>query len=78
MAILEQVRGGEGLEQMEAGDGAAGAMGVAFLVGKHKRGATGALDDAGGENAEDAAMPVGMVEDEALGGEATVGIGEGK
>ena len=62
------VGGGEGVEQVEAGDGAAGAVGVAVGVGEDEGGAAGAVDDAGGEDAEDAAMPVGVVEDDAVGG----------
>ena len=57
-----------GVEEVEAGDGAAGAVGVAVGVGDDEGGAAGAVDDAGGEDAEDAAMPVGVVEDEAVGG----------
>ena len=67
--------GGEGVEQVEAGDGAAGAVGLAVGVGEDEGGAAGAVDDAGGEDAEDAAMPVGVVEDEAFGG---VGAGRSR
>ena len=59
---------GERVEQVEAGDGATGAMGIAFGVGQNEGGAAGAVDDAGGEDAEDAAVPLGVVEDEAVGG----------
>ncbi len=68
------VDGGEGVEQMEAGDGAAGAVSVAVFVGEDEGGASGAVDDAGGEDAEDAAMPGGVVEDEAFGGVGAVGV----
>ena len=57
---------------MEAGDGAAGAVGLAIFVGEDERGAAGAVDYARGEDAEHAAMPVGVVEDDAVGG---VGLG---
>ena len=64
--------GGEGVEQVEAGDGAAGAVGLAvFGVGEDEGGAAGAVDDARGEDAEDAAVPLGIVEDDALGGEGS-------
>ncbi len=36
----------EGFEQMEAGDGAAGAVGLAVFVAEHESGAAGALDHA--------------------------------
>ena len=62
------VDGGEGFEEVEAADGAAGAVGGAFLVGEDEGGAAGAVDDAGGEDAEDATVPVGVIEDDAVGG----------
>lgn len=37
--------GGECIEQMKAGNGAAGAVGLAFLVGEDQRGPAGSLDD---------------------------------
>ena len=55
----------ERFEQMEAGDGAAGAVRLAVFVAEDERGVAGALDDARGENAEDAAMPAIAVDDEA-------------
>ena len=58
---------GEGVEEVEAFDGAAGAVGVAIFVGEDEGRAAGAVDDARGENSEDAAMPGGVVEDDALG-----------
>ena len=61
------VDGGEGVEEVEAFNGAAGAVGVAVLFREDDGGAAGAVDDAGGEDAEDAAMPLGMAEDDALG-----------
>ncbi len=58
---------GEGVEKMEAFDGAAGAMGLALLVCEDEGGKAGAIDDAGGENAEDTSVPGGVVEDETAG-----------
>ena len=46
-----------GIEQVEAGDGASGSVSVAIFVGHNDGGSAGAVDHAGGENAEDAAMP---------------------
>src|SRR6201994_729041 len=54
----------ERFEQMEAGNGAAGAVGLAIFVTEDERGTTGALDDARGEDAEHAAMPSVAVDDE--------------
>jgi hypothetical protein len=73
------VGGGDGVEEVEARDGTAGAVGAAVFrgVGDDEGGAAGAVDDAGGEDAEDAAVPVGVVEDEAVGGEGAVGVEEG-
>ena len=42
------VDGGEGVEEMEAGDGASGAVGGAVLVGEDEGGPVGAFDDTGG------------------------------
>ena len=67
---------GEGVEQVEAGDGAARAVGLAVFVGEDEGGAAGAVDDARGEDAEDAAVPGGVVEDDAGGGEG-LGFGIG-
>ena len=67
MLIVEGMGGRERIKQVKAGDGSTGAVGLALLVGEDESGAAGAFDDAGGEDAEHAAMPVGMVEDEALG-----------
>jgi hypothetical protein len=64
------VYGGEGVEEVKARDGTSGAVSVAVFVGEDEGGAAGAVDDAGGEDAEDAAVPVGIVEDDALGGKA--------
>ncbi len=50
---------------MEAGDGAAGAVGLAIFVAEDERGTAGALDHARGEDAEHAAMPAVAVDDEA-------------
>ncbi len=55
----------ERFEQMEAGDGAAGAVCFAVLVAEHERRAPGALDHARGEDAEHAAMPAFAVDDQA-------------
>ena len=55
----------ERFEQMEAGDGAAGAVGLAVFMAEHERGTAGALDHARGEDAEHAAMPAVAIDDEA-------------
>src|SRR5208283_2106500 len=54
------------VEQMEGGNGAAGALDVAGAVvaAKHQRGAVVHLDDAAGNDADDTAVPLGIVEDE--------------
>ena len=57
--------GSEGVEQMEAGDGAAGAVSFFRVGGEDEGGTAGAVDDARGEDAEDAAMPLRVIEDEA-------------
>ena len=69
--------GGEGVEEMEAGDGATGAVSLLVFVGEDEGGAAGAVDYAGGEDAEDSAMPLGVVEDEDFGGIGGVGGEEG-
>ena len=51
-------------QQMEAGDGAAGAVRLAVFVAEHERGMAGALDDARGEDAEHAAMPAFAIDDQ--------------
>lgn len=53
------VRGGDGVEEMEAVDGAARAVGDAVFMSENECGATGAVDDARGEDADDASMPAG-------------------
>ena len=60
------VDGGERVEQVKAGDGAAGAVGLLRLRSQDERGQAGAVDDARGEDAEHAAMPLRVVEDDAL------------
>src|SRR5277367_1116192 len=42
-------------------------MRMSILVGENKGGTSGTVDDSGGENAEDAAVPCGIVQNEALG-----------
>ena len=54
----------DGGEEREAVDGAAGAVGHAVFHADHDGGLGGALDDARGENADDAAMPAVAVDDE--------------
>src|ERR1700761_3036591 len=80
------MRGGEGIKQVEAGNGAAGAVGVWNLGGirglfmrENECGTAGALDDTRGEDTDGAAMPAGgvsaiVVEDEA--GRKAAGRGE--
>src|ERR1700760_168198 len=80
------MRGGEGVEQMEAGNGATGAMGVwnlagirGFFMRENECGPAGALDDTRGEDADDTTMPpcglrAVVVEDEA--GRKAAGCGE--
>ena len=66
--------GFDGGEQREAVDGAAGAVGHAVFDADDDGRLGGALDDARGENADDAAMPAVAVDDEqAVGGEFSVG-----
>src|SRR5580692_11307222 len=55
----------ERFEQMEAGDGAAGAVGLTVFMTQNECGAACALDHTRGEDAEDAAMPSFAVDDEA-------------
>ncbi len=62
------VDGGERVEQVEACDGPAGAVGVAIVGGHDEGGAAGAVDHARGEDAEDAAVPLRVIEHDALGG----------
>ena len=61
----DSVAGLDGVEQMEAGDRAAGAVGLAIFVRDDQRGLTGAVDHARGEDADDAAMPAVAVDDDA-------------
>jgi hypothetical protein len=51
------VRCGKGVEQMKAMDGTAGAVRLAILVSDHQRGPAGAVDDAGGKDADHPPMP---------------------
>ena len=71
------VDGGEGVEEMEAGDGAAGAVGLAVFVGEDEGGTAGAVDYAGGEDAEDAAMPGWGRRGRGTGGEGLVRAAHG-
>ena len=54
----------DGIEKLEAVDGAAGAVGHAFFHADDDGGLGGALDDARGEDADDAAMPAFAIDDE--------------
>jgi hypothetical protein len=64
----------DGVEQLKAVDGAAGAVRHAVFDADHDGRLGGALDDARGENADDAAMPAVAVDDQqAVGGEFGVG-----
>jgi hypothetical protein len=54
------VDGGEGVEEMEAGNGTARAVGCAVFMREDECGAVGALDDTRGEDADDAAVPAGV------------------
>src|SRR5579862_833119 len=56
------------LEEVKAFDGASRTVGLSVLMSEDERRAPGAVDDARGENAEDAAMPVRIVEDETFRG----------
>ena len=56
--------GFDGGEKREAVDRAAGAVGDAVFDADDEGGLGGALDDARGENADDAAMPAVAVDDE--------------
>ena len=68
----------DGVEQMKAVDGAAGAVGHAVFDADDDGRLGGALDDARGEDADDAAMPAVAVDDEqAVGGEFGVGCAGG-
>ena len=64
----------EGVEQLESVDGAAGAVGHAVFDADHDGRLGGALDDARGEDADDAAMPaVAIDHQQPVGGEFGVG-----
>ena len=41
-------------------------MRMSIFVREDKRRASGPVDDSGGENSEDAAVPVGIIQDDAL------------
>jgi len=58
----------KGVEQVEAVNGAAGAVGDAVFNADDDGGPGGALDDAGGKDADDAAMPSLALDDEEAGG----------
>ena len=60
------VRSGDGVQQVEARNGAARTVRVAIGVGDNECGAARALHHARGQNAQHTAMPLGIVEDEAL------------
>ena len=63
----------EGVEKLEAVDGAAGAVGHAVFNADDDGGLGGALDDARGENADDAAVPALAVDhQQAVGGQFRV------
>ncbi len=60
----------DGVEELEAVDGAAGAVGHAVFDADNDGGFGGALDDARGEDADDAAMPAFAVDQQqAVGGD---------
>ncbi len=64
----------DGVEQLEAIHRAAGAVGHAVFDADHDGGLGGALDDARGENADDAAVPAFAVDDQqAVGGQFRIG-----
>ena len=63
------VDGGKGVEEVEAGMERPEPWACSVFVGEDEGGAAGAVDDPGGEDAEDSAVPVGVVEDDAAGGE---------
>ncbi len=66
--------GFDGGEKGESVDGAAGAVGHAVFNADDDGGLGGALDDARGEDADDAAMPAVAIDDEkAVGGEFGIG-----
>ena len=54
----------DGVEQLKAIDGAAGAMRHAVFDADHDGGLGGALDDARGQDADDAAMPAVAIDDQ--------------
>ena len=53
----------DGVEELKSVDGAAGAVGDAVFDADDDGGLGGALDDAGGEDADDAAMPAFAIDD---------------
>ena len=55
----------DGFEQMKAGNGAAGTVGFAVFPRDDDGRLAGLVDDARGENADDAAVPVVAVHDDA-------------
>jgi len=64
----------DGVEEMESVDGAAGAVSDTVFNADDNGGLRGALDDARGEDADDAAVPAFAVDDEeAVGGEGVFG-----
>ncbi len=74
----------EGVEELESVDGAAGAVGHAVFHTDDDGGLGGALDDAGGEDADDATVPTVAGDDEhfvggelGFGGEAVFNLAEG-
>ena len=68
----------DGVEELEAVDGAAGAVGHAVLDADHDGGPGSALDDARGEDADDSAMPTYAIDDEkAIVGQFAAGGQEG-
>ena len=62
--VYLSVNRGKCVEEMKAFDGAARTVGLPILVSEDESRTSGAVDDARGKNAKDAAVPVGIVEDE--------------
>src|SRR5580692_8024119 len=52
-------------------------MRVAVLMGEHQRGPPSAIHDARGKDSEHAAVPCGIVQDDAVGGKFAVRIAQG-
>ena len=60
------MNGSQGIEQMKTFNGTAGSMRVSTFVSEDERRQSSTVDDAGGKNSKDAAMPCWVVQNQAL------------